>query len=64
MVHCFCSQLDEYPLPRGQSRTNCIHCEKKNGSLGGCVGSSLQVDKVIVGVWNDLGCWSAERFEV
>ena len=24
MVHCFCSQLDEYPLPRGQSRTNCI----------------------------------------
>ena len=28
------------------------------------MGSSLLVDKVIVGVWNDLGCWSAKRFEV
>ena len=37
---------------------------REDESLGRCVGSSLQVDKVIVGVWNDLGCWSAERFEV
>ena len=37
---------------------------REDESCDGCVGSSLQVDKVIVGVWNDLGCWSAERFEV
>ena len=37
---------------------------REDESLGGCVGSSLQVDKVTVGVLNDLGCWSAERFEV
>ena len=37
---------------------------REDESRVGCVGSSPSVDKVTVSVLYDLGCWSAERFEV